>query len=159
MVRVENLKDEAMQKVKMEMELSRKFGEGYEDGYHDGYDKAVQDVNQIVRKYNLGGETKPQEKELKPAVHFLHQPIKKLYDKVFEEVDEATQAYNDGEKRARIAEEIVDIQLACETLLAKLGLTEAERSKTRIDKIHVNERRGYYMPPREKYGDWCDQTR
>jgi flagellar biosynthesis/type III secretory pathway protein FliH len=153
MVRVENLKEKAMQEVKMEMELSRKFGEGYEDGYHDGYNRALEDVNKIVRKYNLGGSDKPQEKELKPAIHFLHQPVKKLYDKVLEEVDEAVQAYDDGEKRARVAEEIVDVQLACETLLAKIGLTENERREARINKIRVNEKRGYYMPDRSKYGD------
>lgn len=114
MVRVENLKEKAMQEVKMEMELSRKFGGGYEDGYHDGYNRALEDVNKIVRKYyNLGGSDKPQEKELKPAIHFLHQPVKKLYDKVIEEVDEAVQAYDDGEKRARVAEEIVDLAKRC----------------------------------------------
>jgi hypothetical protein len=38
-------------------------------------------------------------------------------------------------------------------MLAMLGYTEAQRREIRLAVIDKNGRRGYYMPPRDKYGD------
>jgi len=38
-------------------------------------------------------------------------------------------------------------------MLAMLGYTEEQRREIRLAVIDKNSRRGYYMPPRDKYGD------
>jgi len=128
-----------------------KYSEGYRKGYSDGYDKALEATREVAKKYLTPEETP--EHELKPAIRFLSQPLKTLIDKVAEECQEVIDAYNDGETKERVAEELADVQLACETALSKLGYHEKERRKIRLDNIHKNEVRDYYMPPREKYGD------
>ena len=44
-----SMKQEYMQKVKQEMALARKYGEGYEDGCADGYTQAVEDICRVKR--------------------------------------------------------------------------------------------------------------
>lgn len=41
------LKEAAMEHVRHEMELARRYGDGYEDGYADGYDRALADIKKI----------------------------------------------------------------------------------------------------------------
>ena len=144
MMNVDSYRERAIEHIERKVDLSKSYNDGLKDGYAEGYDRAVSDVRKIIEKYNLGASVAPEGKELRPAIHFIHQPINRQFDKVLEEVDEAIQAYNDGEKKERVVEEVVDIQLACETLLARLGLTEAQRKKARIAKVQFNEKRGYY---------------
>lgn len=129
-----------------EENLSR-YNDGYREGFSDGWDNALEEAKEVVKKYNLGQEK--DEPELLPAVRFLGQPIKKLYAKVYEELDEAAQAFDDGERLERKVEEIVDIQLACETLLAKYGLNAEQRRAARRKKIDFNRKRGYYKEVRK----------
>jgi hypothetical protein len=42
------------------------------------------------------------------------------------------------------AEEIADVQLACETALSGLGFHEKERRNIRLANIQKNTKRGYY---------------
>jgi hypothetical protein len=133
-----------MEHIIRKVDLSKSYNDGLKDGYAEGYDRAIADVRKIIEKYNLGESKVSAEAELKPALHFIHQPIQRQFDKVLEEVDEAIQAFNDGENIDRVAEEVVDIQLASETLLARLGLSAAQRRMARIKKINFNEKRGYY---------------
>jgi flagellar biosynthesis/type III secretory pathway protein FliH len=42
-----SMKQEYMQKIKHEMELSRKYADGYEDGCADGYEQALQDIKRL----------------------------------------------------------------------------------------------------------------
>jgi flagellar biosynthesis/type III secretory pathway protein FliH len=151
-------KDKIMMEVQEQMDQSEKslskYNEGYVDGYSDGYDKGVETVRAVAIKYSLGGEKAHTETELKPAIRFLNQSLGKLIEKVVEEVDEVVQAYNDGESVERIAEELADVQLAAETAMSKLpSYVQEKRRSTRIGCIKKNSDRGYYMPPRDKYGD------
>ena len=70
--------------------------------------------------------------------------MQSLIDKIVEECDEVVQAFNDGERKERIAEEIADVQLACETALSGLGFHEKERREIRLKDIKKNTDRGYY---------------
>lgn len=150
-------KDKIMMEVQEQMDQSEKslskYNEGYVDGYSDGYDKGVETVRAVAIKYSLGGEKAHTETELKPAIHFLNQSKGRQIDKIVEECEEVVQAWNDGERIERIAEEVADLQQACETMLAMLGYTEEQRKNIRMSVIEKNSRRGYYMPPRDKYGD------
>lgn len=150
-------KDKIMMEVQEQMDQSEKslskYNEGYVDGYSDGYDKGVETVRAVAIKYSLGGEKAHTETELKPATHFLHLGKARQIDKIVEECEEIVQAWNDGERIERIAEEVADLQQACETMLAMLGYTEEQRKNIRMSVIEKNSRRGYYMPPRDKYGD------
>lgn len=125
-----------------------KYNEGYKEGYSDGYDKALGNVQVIIRKYNLGGE-----KELKPATRFLSCSLEGQISKIHDEYIEVLNAVLRNEGKERIAEELADVQEACETALAILGLTEDERKETRRKVVIKNGLRGYYMPERSKYGD------
>ena len=152
---VKGMRETAVEDFNKVVDQYQKYAEGQKEGFEKGYDRAIQDMQGILKKYHIGAE-KPsitEEKELKPAIRFLNQPEKKLLDKIVEEVDEVLEAYNDGESKRRIAEEVADVQEACETYLAKLGFTEEERRQIRRDVIKKNTDRDYYLPLREKYGD------
>ena len=120
--------------------------EGYKEGYSKGYDKALEIAMDVK---NLVGQTE----ELRPAIRFLNQSKSQLVDKIVEETGEVVEAYNDGESKERLAEEIADVQEACETLLAKLGYSQKERRNVRLAVIEKNLKRNYYMPPKGTYGD------
>ena len=148
-------KEQALQGVEKMLEASEeslaKYNEGYREGFSDGYDVALERAREVAEKYNLGVE--PEEKELKPATKFMHLTLNEQLDKLKEEVGEVMLAYVDGEGKERIAEELADVQQACETALAILGLTEDERREARRKVIAKNSKREYYAPERDKYGD------
>ncbi len=126
-----------------------KYNEGYKEGYSDGYDKALENVQGIIRKYNLGGG-----KELKPATKFVGQlSLAEQIAKIHSEYLEVMGAVFHNEGKERIAEELADVQQACETAMAILGLTEEERREARRRVIAKNSKREYYAPERDKYGD------
>jgi phosphoribosyl-ATP pyrophosphohydrolase len=143
---VKGMREIAVDDMQKRIEKSELYNEGLRDGFEEGYDRAMKDMQGILKKYHVGVE-KPElqeEKELKPAVHFLGNSMQSLIDKIVEECDEVVQAFNDGEKKERIAEEIADVQLACETALSGLGFHEKERREIRLKDIKKNTDRGYY---------------
>ena len=133
------------------LEGMRKFNDGYREGFEDGYNMALEKAREVAEKYNLGNE--PEEKELKPATRFLGSSIADQIKKIHAEWLEVMNAYMDNEGKERIAEELADVQQACETALAILGLTEDERREARRKVIAKNSKREYYAPERDKYGD------
>ena len=143
---VKGMRETAIEDFNKAIDNCQRYTEGQKDGFAKGYDRAMKDMQGILKKYHVGVD-KPgmaEEKELKPAVHFLGDSIQSLIDKIVEECDEVVQAFNDGEKQERIAEEIADVQLACETALSGLGFHEKERRKIRLQCIQKNDKRGYY---------------
>ncbi len=148
-------KEQALQGVEKllsaNMEGMRKFNDGYREGFSDGYDVALERAREVAEKYNLGIE--PKEKELKPATRFLGISLGDQVNKIHSELNEVIKAVMDNEGKERIAEELVDVQQACETALAILGLTEDERREARRKVIVKNSKREYYAPERDKYGD------
>lgn len=148
-----SMKHAGMMQVELTNIKAESYGEGYSDGWSDGYDQAIKNTTELAMKCAVGGSKAPAEKELRPAVRFMHRGKSQQLNKVVEECDEVIQAWNDGEGDERVAEELVDVQMACETMLAMLGYTEEQRKKIRLDVINKNSRRGYYMPPKEKYGN------
>jgi NTP pyrophosphatase (non-canonical NTP hydrolase) len=152
---IKGMRETAIDDMTKRIEKSESYNEGLQDGFAEGYDRAIADVQGILKKYHVGTEKQDmvQEKELKPAIRFLGISQRALIDKIVEECDEVVQAYNDGESKERLAEEIADVQEACETALAGLGLHEKERRVVRLQVIKKNAHRGYYMPPRSKFGD------
>jgi hypothetical protein len=93
------------------------------------------------------------EKELKPATRFMGNSLEGQVSKIHDEYIEVLNAVMRNEGKERIAEELADVQEACETALAILGLTEDERKEVRRKVVIKNGLRGYYMPERSKYGD------
>lgn len=156
MAQVGSMKHREMMRVEMTNVKAVSYGEGYSEGFSDGYDAALKNIRDVAEKCAIGGPKKseqPEEKQLRPAVRFLHQSKARQIDKIVEECEEVVQAWNDGERVERIAEEVADLQQACETMLAMLGYTEEQRKNIRLKVVEKNSRRGYYMPPREKYGN------
>lgn len=143
---VKGMRETAIEDFNKAIDNCQRYTEGQKDGFAKGYDRAMKDMQGILKKYHVGVE-KPgmaEEKELKPAIHFLGDSLQLLIDKIVEECDEVVQAFNDGERKERVAEEIADVQLACETALSGLGLHEKERRKIRLQCIQKNDKRGYY---------------
>jgi flagellar biosynthesis/type III secretory pathway protein FliH len=124
------------------IEGMRKFNDGYREGFADGYDAALEKAREVAEKYNLGVE---KEKELKPAVRFMGISLADQINKIHSELTEVISAYMDKEGEERIAEEIADVQQACETALAILGLTDEQRHEIRRKVIMKNKLRGYYQ--------------
>jgi flagellar biosynthesis/type III secretory pathway protein FliH len=125
------------------LEGMRKFNDGYREGFEDGYNVALEKAREVAEKYNLGVE--PEEKELKPAVKFMGISLADQINKIHSELTEVISAYMDKEGEERIAEEIADVQQACETALAILGLTDEQRHEIRRKVIMKNKLRGYYQ--------------
>ncbi len=154
MAQVGSMKHREMMRVEMNNVKAVSYGEGYSEGFSDGYDAALKNIRDVAEKCAIGGTKKSEQPELKPAIRFLNQSLGKLIEKVIEEVDEVVHAYDDGESVERIAEELADVQLAAETAMSKLpSYVQEKRRSTRIGCIKKNSDRGYYMPPREKYGN------
>jgi transposase len=124
------------------LEGMRKFNDGYREGFADGYDAALEKAREVAEKYNLGVD---EEKELKPAVRFIGISLADQINKIHSELTEVISAYMDKEGEERIAEEIADVQQACETALAILGLTDEQRHEIRRKVIMKNKLRGYYQ--------------
>ena len=146
-----SLKAQEMAEIEVRNKNAASYGEGYADGFSEGWDKAIKSVLALADKHAYG--KKVEEAELKPAIRFLHQSREKLLDKIIEETTEVVDAFNDGESQERIAEEVADVQEACETFLAKLGYTADGRKKIRLQVIDKNGKRGYYMAKDGSYGD------
>jgi len=140
-------KEQALQGVEKllnaNLEGMRKFNDGYREGFSDGYDVALERAREVAEKYNLGVDA--EEKELKPAVKFMGISLADQINKIHSELTEVISAYMDNEGEERIAEEIADVQQACETALAILGLTDAQRHEIRCKVIMKNKLRGYYQ--------------
>lgn len=139
-------KEQALQGVEKllnaNIEGMRKFNDGYREGFSDGYNVALEKAREVAEKYNLGVE---EEKELKPAVRFMGISLADQINKIHSELTEVISAYMDKEGEERIAEEIADVQQACETALAILGLTDEQRHEIRRKVIMKNKLRGYYQ--------------
>jgi phosphoribosyl-ATP pyrophosphohydrolase len=136
-------KSDALRVIEQAQEAERKhleyFQDGYMEGYDNGWDEALNNVQTILKRYSIGGE----KSDLKPATKFMSNPVKEQLQKIKEELAEVMHAYQ-NESKERIAEELVDVQQACETALAMLGLSEDERSKMRKKVLLKNASRGYY---------------
>ena len=143
----ENMREKAMADIEIRCKRSEAYNDGLKEGFTEGYDKAIKDAQKVIARYNLDEKT-----GLKPALRFLGNPMRTLIDKVVEECGEVVEAYNDGHAKSHLAEELVDVQEACETALAGLGYHEKERKKLRSMVIKKNDDRGYYKPPMKKEG-------
>lgn len=144
MEQLNKFKAKAMQETERMIVASEeslaKYNEGYKEGYSDGYDKALENVQGIIRKHNLGGG-----KELKPATKFVGQlSLAEQIAKIHSEYLEVMSAVFHKEGNERIAEELADLQQACETAMAMLGLNEHERQNVRKKVLCKNASRGYY---------------
>ena len=64
-----------------------------------------------------------------------------LVEKIEEEIEEVRQALKGN---GNLIEEIVDVQLVCETFLSGLGLNQEQRNKARYKAKLKNLARGYY---------------
>jgi len=140
-------KEQALQGIDKMIKNSEKslarYNEGYREGFSDGYDVALERAREVAEKYNLGVE--PKDKELQPAVKFMGISLADQINKIHSELTEVISAYMDNEGEERIAEEIADVQQACETALAILGLTDEQRHEIRRKVIMKNKLRGYYQ--------------
>lgn len=138
-------KSDAMQAVEQAQEAEKRhldyFQDGYTEGYSDGWDKALENVQVILKWYSIGGEKsslKPVAKSIRPK------DFNGQIEKLKEELAEVIEAHVEGQGRERVAEELVDLQMACETALAILGLSEDLRQKIRRKVVLKNSLRGYY---------------
>ena len=130
------------------MELSRVKSEAYQQGYFD----ALADVeHQHEQPADNARIIRPivelidlRESEPRPAVKFIHDGLPVQLKKLKEEYDEVVQAYEVGESRDRLTEELADVQMVCETIMATVGLTANQRRRIRRLVIKKNMARGYY---------------
>ena len=130
------------------MELSRMKSEAYQQGYFDAladvehqHEQPADNariIRHIVELIDL------RESEPRPAVRFLHDGLPVQLKKLKEEYGEVVQAYEEGESRDRLTEELADVQMVCETIMAAVGLTANQRRRIRILVIKKNMARGYY---------------
>ena len=81
--------------------------------------------------------------ELKVATKFLHNTKHQQIIHVILEHSEVLDAYITGDEK-HLIEELVDLQMSCETMLAVLGLDEKQRTYARKIVVAKNRRRGYY---------------
>ncbi len=130
------------------MELSQIKSESYQHGYFDAladverqHEQSADDtriIRPIVELIDL------RESEPRPAVKFIHDGLPVQLKKLKEEYGEVVQAYEMGESRDRLTEELADVQMVCETIMATVGLTKNQRRRIRILVIKKNMARGYY---------------
>jgi hypothetical protein len=84
---------------------------------------------------------------LKVATKFIGNTASEQMNHIYQElaeVDNELWLYKQHGKTDRLAEELVDLQMACETMLAIVGLGEQEREEVRKKVIEKNAKRGYY---------------
>ena len=130
------------------MELSRIKSESYQQGYFDAladverqHEQPADDariIRPIVELLDL------RESEPRPAVKFIHDGLPVQLKKLKEEYGEVVQAYEVGESRDRLAEELADVQMVCETIMAAVGMSDKQRRRMRRFVIAKNMARGYY---------------
>ena len=136
------------------MDLSRMKSEAYQQGYFDALadvehqrEQPADDtriIRLIVELVDL------RESEPRPAVRFLHDGLPMQLKKLKEEYSEVVQAYDEGESRDRLTEELADVQMVCETIMAAVGLTDKQRRRMRRFVISKNLARGYYDEVNDK---------
>ena len=139
--------------IKM-MELSQIKSEAYRHGYFDALSDVERQREQpaddtriirpVVELLDL------RESEPRPAVKFIHDGLPVQLKKLKEEYDEVVQAYEMGESRDRLTEELADVQMVCETIMATVGLTANQRRRIRRLVIKKNMARGYYDEVNDK---------
>lgn len=84
---------------KAEHEHLNTYQDGYSEGFSDGWDKAISNVQIILKRYSIGGEKsdlKPVAKGIRPA-EFYGQ-----IEKIKEEIAEVVEAWNDGQGRGAL---------------------------------------------------------
>jgi NTP pyrophosphatase (non-canonical NTP hydrolase) len=138
-------KSDALRVIEQAQEAERKhleyFQDGYMEGYDNGWDEALNNVQTILKRYSIGGE----KSDLKPVAKSIRpKDFEGQIEKLKEELAEVEEAYREGQGKERVAEELVDLQLAAETGLAMLNLSEIERQNTRKRGLFKNASRGYY---------------
>ena len=90
------------------------------------------------------------ESELRPATRFLskgwYEQIKHVYSE-FNEVITEFHLFDDGDvtEPLKLIEELIDLQMSCETMLACMELNEQQRMEARRRVIVKNKARGYYQ--------------
>ena len=130
------------------MELSQIKSEAYQHGYFDALadverqHEPPSDDSRIIRP--IVELLDLRESEPRPAVKFIHDGLPVQLKKLKEEYDEVVQAYEMGESRDRLTEELADVQMVCETIMATVGLTANQRRRIRRLVIKKNMARGYY---------------
>jgi hypothetical protein len=127
----------------------------------DRLDKLINEYGQYrskdcVEMFDLLIELKQRrESDLRPADKFLGNSISKQRIHILSEMAKAleqlellyqftSRAINYDKGIERAAEELVDLQMSCETMIAILGLDEQQRMKERRKVIAKNDVRGYY---------------
>ena len=84
------------------------------------------------------------ESDLRPSTRFLSNNPSQQFSHIESEVFEVECAlYYDN--RVEFINELVDVQMSCETMLAILGLDEQQRMEARRRVIAKNKARGYYQ--------------
>lgn len=132
-----NEKWEFMREVESQGDRAAAYQEGYADGASDGFDRGLMVARKIVERHALGGSG------LKPATKAASRSYSQQLAKIEEEYGEVIEAYTDGEPKERLAEELVDLQVACETMLAIMGYTDDDRQRIRKMVTEKNRARGY----------------
>ena len=132
-----NEKREFMREVELQGDRAAAYQEGYADGASDGFDRGLMVARKIVERHALGGVG------LKPATKAASRSYSQQLAKIEEEYGEVIEAYTDGEPKERLAEELVDLQVACETMLAIMGYTDDDRQRSRKMVTEKNRARGY----------------
>ena len=132
-----NEKWEFMREVESQGDRAAAYQEGYADGASDGFDRGLMVARKIVERHALGGFG------LKPATKAASRSYSQQLAKIEEEYGEVIEAYIDGEPKERLAEELVDLQVACETMLAIMGYTDDDRQRIRKMVTEKNRARGY----------------
>ena len=129
--------------------------------YMEGRIDAIHEVMEIWNRNTYGGTKQSnkeprqpiselielQESEVRPAAMFLDEPAEILLDKIVEEFGEVMDAageYLSTGDGTHLAEEIVDLQMSCETALAKIRPDVHERRAIRKSVIVKNTNRRYY---------------
>lgn len=84
------------------------------------------------------------ESELRPATRFVDCNLEDHIAKIQEEFFEVMYA-TWSMKKENLVEELVDLQMTCETALAGLGLDNQKRMEARRNVIQKNQERGYYI--------------
>lgn len=115
------------------------------DAYNKGYRKGLENARKALEKSIVGGTKQQSEyEELHPAWKFVKRlTFIEQIGKIYKELDEVMHAWTNGESLNRIGEELVDVQTACETEMANIGLTYAQRNAIRRRVYEKNKIRDY----------------
>jgi hypothetical protein len=92
------------------------------------------------------------ESELRPADKFLGNSLNAQMYHVKSELEECIEAYENliiefdycQSKQEKLIEELIDLQMSCETMICLLGLDEQQRMEARKKVIEKNTARHYY---------------